>query len=84
MNDEGLADAAAANDLFGITHLPTAHLIRGGHRPRRREAFRPPVAGAQRAPVVAVHESATVEDAIQHVRKSVSEEKAFELYVSTS
>jgi magnesium transporter len=31
--------------------------------------------------VVAVHESATVEDAIQHVRKSVSEEKAFELYV---
>lgn len=30
--------------------------------------------------VVAVHESATVEDAIQHIRKSVSEEKAFELY----
>jgi magnesium transporter len=31
--------------------------------------------------VVAVHESATVEDAIQHIRKSVSEEKPFELYV---
>jgi magnesium transporter len=31
--------------------------------------------------VVAVHESATVEDAIQHIRKSVPEEKAFELYV---
>ena len=31
--------------------------------------------------VVAVLESATVEDAIQHVRKSISEEKAFELYV---
>jgi magnesium transporter len=31
--------------------------------------------------VVAVHELATVEDAIQHVRKSISEEKAFELYV---
>ena len=31
--------------------------------------------------VVAVHESATVEDAIQHIRKSVIEEKAFELYV---
>jgi magnesium transporter len=31
--------------------------------------------------VVAVHESATVDDAIQHIRKSVTEEKAFELYV---
>jgi magnesium transporter len=31
--------------------------------------------------VVAVHESATIEDAIQHIRKSISEEKAFELYV---
>ena len=31
--------------------------------------------------VVAIHESATVEDAIQHIRKSVTEEKAFELYV---
>jgi magnesium transporter len=31
--------------------------------------------------VVAIHESATVEDAIQHIRKSISEEKAFELYV---
>jgi magnesium transporter len=31
--------------------------------------------------VVAVHESATIEDAIQHIRKSVIEEKAFELYV---
>jgi magnesium transporter len=31
--------------------------------------------------VIAVHESATVEDAIQHIRKSVTEEKAFELYV---
>jgi magnesium transporter len=31
--------------------------------------------------VVAVHESATVEEAIQHIRKSISEEKAFELYV---
>lgn len=31
--------------------------------------------------VVAVHESATVEDAIQHIRKSISEERAFELYV---
>jgi magnesium transporter len=31
--------------------------------------------------VVAVHESATVEDAINHIRKSISEEKAFELYV---
>jgi magnesium transporter len=30
---------------------------------------------------VSVHESATVEDAIQHIRKSVTEEKAFELYV---
>jgi magnesium transporter len=31
--------------------------------------------------VVAIHESASVEDAIQHIRKSISEEKAFELYV---
>jgi magnesium transporter len=31
--------------------------------------------------VVAVHESATVEEAIHHIRKSVTEEKAFELYV---
>ncbi|HEX2437578.1 MAG TPA: magnesium transporter [Methylomirabilota bacterium] len=31
--------------------------------------------------VVAIDESATVEDAIQHIRKSISEEKAFELYV---
>jgi magnesium transporter len=31
--------------------------------------------------VVAVHESSTVEDAIQHIRKSVHDEKAFELYV---
>jgi magnesium transporter len=31
--------------------------------------------------VVAVNESATVDDAIQHVRKSVTEDKAFELYV---
>ena len=31
--------------------------------------------------VVAVDESATVEDAIQHIRKTVIEEKAFELYV---
>jgi CBS-domain-containing membrane protein len=31
--------------------------------------------------VVAVHESATVDDAIQPIRKSVTEEKAFELYV---
>jgi magnesium transporter len=30
---------------------------------------------------VAVDESATVEEAIQHIRKSVNEEKAFELYV---
>jgi magnesium transporter len=30
---------------------------------------------------VAVHESATVEDAIQHIRKSIREERAFELYV---
>jgi magnesium transporter len=31
--------------------------------------------------VVAVHETATVEDAIQHIRKSVTDEKAFELYI---
>ena len=31
--------------------------------------------------VVAIHESATVEDAIQHIRKSIHDEKAFELYV---
>jgi magnesium transporter len=31
--------------------------------------------------VVAVAESATVEDAIQHIRKSVGEERPFELYV---
>jgi magnesium transporter len=31
--------------------------------------------------VVAVHESATVEEAIQHIRKSAPEDKAFELYV---
>jgi hypothetical protein len=31
--------------------------------------------------VVAVHESATVEDAIQHIRKSIADERAFELYV---
>jgi magnesium transporter len=31
--------------------------------------------------VVAVHESATVEEAIQHIRKSINEERAFELYV---
>jgi magnesium transporter len=31
--------------------------------------------------VVAVHESATVADAIQHIRKAVTEERAFELYV---
>jgi magnesium transporter len=30
---------------------------------------------------VAVHESATVEEAIQHIRKSITEERAFELYV---
>ncbi len=30
---------------------------------------------------VAVNESATVEDAIQHIRKSITEEHAFELYV---
>ena len=30
---------------------------------------------------VAVHESKTVQDAIDHIRKSVSEERAFELYV---
>ena len=39
-------------------------------------------AGRLMAPdVVAVHESATVEDAIQHIRKSITEERAFELYV---
>jgi magnesium transporter len=31
--------------------------------------------------VVAVHDSVIVEDAIQHIRKSVTEEKTFELYV---
>jgi magnesium transporter len=30
---------------------------------------------------VAVHESATVEEAIQHIRKSITDERAFELYV---
>ena len=30
---------------------------------------------------VAVHESTTVEEAIQHIRKSITEERAFELYV---